>query len=301
MDIHQLKTFVAVAQERSITRASERLHLSQPAVSAHVKAMEDALGLALFERTSRGVTLTADGERLLAKAERTLAAHRELVDEATRIKGQLTGRFRIGAGSNSDPASVGKLLGLLSERHPGVEVVLEHGTSLDVRTGIKNGTLDAGFYNEPGEPEPHLATVEVSEFRIHLVAAPGLVARSEPLDWKALGNLSWIYPTSSACCGQTAESLFAANRIRPKRIVSVDREDVTRTLVAGGTGVGLLHEGTAKAAQARGEVDLLFESRSRIRVLFAHATSRAEDPLILAATALLRTTTEPAPRSPTNA
>ena len=86
MDIHQLKTFVTVARERSITRSSEVLHLSQPAVSAHIKALEDTLGLALFERTPRGMSLTREGERLLAKAEQTLAAHQGLMDEATRIK-----------------------------------------------------------------------------------------------------------------------------------------------------------------------------------------------------------------------
>ncbi|MBN1205362.1 MAG: LysR family transcriptional regulator, partial [Myxococcaceae bacterium] len=53
MDIYQLKTFVTVAREGSITRASGLLHLSQPAVSAHIKAMEDTLGLSLFERTPR--------------------------------------------------------------------------------------------------------------------------------------------------------------------------------------------------------------------------------------------------------
>jgi len=65
MDIYQLKTLVAVAREGSVTRASEVLHLSQPAVSAHIKAIEDALDLVLFERTPRGMTLTRDGERLL--------------------------------------------------------------------------------------------------------------------------------------------------------------------------------------------------------------------------------------------
>lgn len=90
MDLHQLKTFVAVAREGSITRASGLLHLSQPAVSAHIKAMEDTLGLSLFERTPRGMSLTPDGQRLLAKAEQTLAAHQELMAEATRTKGELT-------------------------------------------------------------------------------------------------------------------------------------------------------------------------------------------------------------------
>ncbi len=66
MDLHQLKTFVTVAREGSITRASELLHLSQPAVSAHIKAIEDAFDLKLFDRKARGMTLTADGQRLLA-------------------------------------------------------------------------------------------------------------------------------------------------------------------------------------------------------------------------------------------
>ena len=288
MDIYQLKTFVAVAREGSITRASELLHLSQPAVSAHIKAIEDGLGLALFERNSRGMSLTRDGERLLAKAEQTLAAHQELMDEATRIKGHLTGKLRLGAGSNSNNEAIGRLLTILSERCPEVEVVLKHGTSLDIIAGIRNGSLDAGWYNEAGEPDPELATIEVSQFRIYIVAPPGLVAVSEPLDWKALAELPWIYPTSSACCGRTAESLFKTHQIRPKRIISVDREDVTRTLIAGGVGVGLLHADTAKEAQGRGEVELVFESQSLVRIMFAQLASRAQDPLLTAATAIMR-------------
>jgi DNA-binding transcriptional LysR family regulator len=287
MDIHQLKTFVAVAREGSITRTSERLHLSQPAVSAHIKAIEDAVGLTLFERTSRGMNLTSDGQRLLVKAERTLAAHHELMDEATRMKGRLTGKLRLGAGSNSDHEAVGRLLTILSERCPEVEVALKHGTSLEILAGIRNGSLDAGLYNEAGQPDPDLATLDVSTFSIFVVAQPGLVATSDPLDWSSLANVPWIYPTSSACCGTTAESLFKANHIRPRRVIGVDREDVTRSLIAGGLGVGLLHAGTAEAAKARGEVELLFESPTRVRVLLAHLASRAEDPLLMAATSFM--------------
>ena len=286
MDLYQLKTFVAVAREGSITRASELLHLSQPAVSAHIKAMEDALGLSLFERIPRGMSLTREGERLLARAEQTLAAHRELLDEATRIKGRVTGKLRLGAGSNSNNEAIGRLLTTLSERCPEVEVALRHGSSVDILAGLRNGSLDAGFYNEAGEPDPELVTIEVSHFTIWLVGPPGL-AVAEALDWRALAEMPWIY-AASACCGRAAEGLFKMHQIRPRRIISVDREDVTRTLIAGGLGVGLLHAGTAKAAQARGEVELLCESRSTVRILFAHLGSRAQDPVLLAATAILR-------------
>ena len=140
MDLHQLETFVVVAREGSITRASELLHLSQPAVSAHIKAIEDALDVVLFERTPRGMSLTSDGKRLLAKAEQTLGAHQELIAEATRIKGRLAGKLRIGAGSNSNHEAVGRLLTNLSETFPGVEVALEHGTSREILAGLRKPT-----------------------------------------------------------------------------------------------------------------------------------------------------------------
>lgn len=288
MDIHQLKTFVAVARERSITRASELLHLSQPAVSAHIKALEDALGLALFERTPRGMSLTREGQRILVKAEETLTAHRALMDEAKRIKGSLTGTLHLGAASSSRDPAIGRLLAALAERCPEVEVALEHGTSKDVVAGIRNGSLDAGFYNESGEPAPELSTVEVSRFGIHVVAPAGSPLAADPLDWTALADSPWIYPTSSACCGRAAERLFATQRVRPRRIISVDREDVTRTLIASGTGVGLLHADTAREAEARGEVEILCETGAVVRVLFGQLASRTQEPLLDAATSLVR-------------
>lgn len=288
MDTYQLRTFVVVARERSITRASQLLHLSQPAVSAHIKALEDALGLTLFERTPRGMSLTREGDRLLTKAASTLEAQQELLDEATRLKGHLTGRLRLGAsGSGTNPAA-GRLLARLSQEHRAVEVTLKHGTSLEVLAGVQNGTLDAGFYNEAGEPDPGLETIEVSSFGIHLVAPSGGEAWRGTLDWKRLEGVPWIYPAGSACCGRAAENLFRAHHVRPRQVLSVDREDVTRTLVAQGTGVGLLHDDTSKEAQARGEVVLLLETPTRVRVLFAFLAARARDPLLLAAASVLR-------------
>lgn len=288
MDIHQLKTFVEVARAGTITRASELLHLSQPAVSAHIKALEEALGLGLFERTARGMSLSAEGARLLVMAERALAVHQEVLDEALRIKGQLAGTLRVGAGSNSNNEAIGRLLIAFSAQLPDVQVHLQHGTSAEILAGIRNGSLDAGFYNESAESPPDLETVEVSQFKIYVAAAPGLVLVSQPIDWAALTELPWIYPTSSACCGRAAESLFTLHRIRPLRVVSVDREDVTRSLIVAGIGVGLLHESTAELAQTRGELELLLESPTQVRILFAHRASRRGDPLLSAATSILR-------------
>lgn len=167
-------------------------------------------------------------------------------------------------------------------------VALKHRTSQEILVGIRNGTLDAGFYNEPGEPDRDLATIEVGQFAIYLVAAPGVVAAAEGPDWKAIAKLPWIYPTESACCSRTAERLFAAHHFKPKRIISADRQDVTKTLVVSGIGVGLLHADAARGAERRGEIQILFEAETRVRVLFAYLEGRAQDPSLVAASSIMR-------------
>lgn len=288
MDIYQLRTFVAVAREGTVTRASEVVHLSQPAVSAHIKAIEDTLGLALFERTPRGMSLTAAGQRLLAKAEQILAAHQELMDEATRSKARIAGRLRLGAGSNSDAAAIGRLLTLCSERFPEVELALRHGTSAEILAGLRGGSLDAGFYNEPDAPEPDLTTVEVSRFTVQVVVPPGLVGDAARIDWRALAEVPWIYPTASACCGRAAERIFVAQGFRPARVVSVDRVEVTRALVASGMGVGLLHDDAAREAERRGELVRIHQTPGEVRVLLAVLARRAPEPLIAVLLGLAR-------------
>jgi len=287
MEIHQLKTFIAVAREGSITRASEQLYLSQPAVSAHIKAIEDTLNLILFERTPKGMSLTLDGERLLAKAELTLAAHRELLEEATRIKGSLTGKLRIGAGGNVSTELLGRLLVMLSERCPEVDVSLQHGSSQNILKGVRDGNLDGGFYNESGTSDIDLATTEISSFGIYLAAPPEFMMDTLSVNWQGLEEVSWICPPVNTCCGVAAERLFKQHNIQPKRMISIDSEKVTRTLIAGGVGVGLLHGATAKDAEACGEFKLLCQAQESVSVLFAYLKGRDNDPLLLAVNSIL--------------
>lgn len=86
MEIYQLRTFLTVARLGHLTRAAERLHVSQSAVSKQIKALEDELGVILFVRTSTGTSLTKSGQLLLPQAEKTLANAIELVNMAKNRK-----------------------------------------------------------------------------------------------------------------------------------------------------------------------------------------------------------------------
>lgn len=286
MEIYQLRTFMAVAHQGSITRASEQLFLSQPAVSAHIKSLEDELGITLFERTTKGMTLTSDGSRLLSKANQVMEMHRELLDEARQIKGRLTGTLHLGTVRNPSASILSQLLGNLSVTCPEVEVVLHHGPSMDISREIVNGSLDAGFFVTTEEIDENLKCIEVQRFGIYLAAPPGLIKTAKPIDWTELSNLPWACPISGTCCGRVAEDIFQSHGFRPQKIINVDQESVTRTLVAGGVGIGLLHEETALDAERNGEVELLGDGAQReVLLVFSYLKRRSQEPIIEAATA----------------
>lgn len=288
MEIYQLKTFVTVAKEGSITRASDLLFLSQPAVSAHIKALEDELGLVLFERTPRGMSLSGHGTKLLARAEQMIAMQRDFIDEARRIKGRVSGKILLGSNRSTSAQVLGKLLTRLSETCPEIEVALEYGRSAEILRAIRSGALDAGFYNDDGSPDAELETIEVDRFGVFLAVPRGWIDAPARPDWQKLARLPWICPASNSCCGRVAESLFERNGFRPEKLVSVDQESVTRTLIAGGVGVGLLHAETAREAESKGEVELIGGAQQEVRVLFAYLSGRARDPLIGAVSAAVR-------------
>ncbi|WP_233092833.1 LysR family transcriptional regulator [Paracoccus sp. IB05] len=292
MDIHGLRSFIAVAAAGSITRASEQLCLSQPAVSAHIKALEEELRLVLFRRNPRGMGLTEDGARLLSQAEAILAAHRDFLAGAQLLRGRLSGPLRIAGGGNSDPEPPGLLVSALSARHPDIAVTLVQASSGEVIRGLREGRFDAGFFNASApdggaEDLSDLTQLVVGRFSIWLAAPKGMVADPSDPDWQVLAQQAWILPSERpSCCGQAAEALFLRHQFRPRQVIGIDREAATRSLIASGAGPGFLHDRAAFAARDKGELELICQAGQGGDVVFASLVSRAEEPLIAATGAI---------------
>jgi len=147
VNLHHLEYFVAVAAELNFTRAAQRLHVVQSAVSAAVRSLERELGAELFERSSQRVALTAAGEALLPKAVATLQAAREARDAVLGARGQLSGTLRLGGMPLAGLLDVPGLLGRYRELHPGValRVRLSPGGSAGLVDGLLTGDLDVAF------------------------------------------------------------------------------------------------------------------------------------------------------------
>ncbi|MEU1163761.1 LysR family transcriptional regulator [Streptomyces sp. NPDC005921] len=149
MEVRTLQYFLAVAEERSFTRAAARCHVAQPAISQQIRALERELGEALFERDSRTVRLSAAGEALLPHARAATAAVAAAKAEFAARSGLLTGNLALGAADGVEHSGLPARLGAFHRQYPGVSVHLVDGTSASLVPQVRQGSLDAAFVAVP--------------------------------------------------------------------------------------------------------------------------------------------------------
>ena len=149
MELRHLRYFVAVAEELHFRRAAERLHVAQPAVSEQVRKLEEELGVRLFDRTQRSVSMTDAGAALLEEARRVLHQAEIAITAARNARDRATTRLRIGHLPDSMPGSVARAMQLLGASAPRVQISLETGGAVRLIEEVRAQRLDAAVVGLP--------------------------------------------------------------------------------------------------------------------------------------------------------
>jgi len=286
MELYLLRTFAAVAREGGITRAAAVLFLSQPAVSGQIKALEEELGLVLFERTPKGMRPTPAGRALLASAESLLDGQQALLDQAKLLKGEIAGEAALGTVGDPQLLQLGDFLGRLHARYPKITVRLEQSNSGTILNKVKNGQLTAGYVVGPA-PGGAVQSLLLKQFWLYLAAPAGWREKVETASWEELLTLPWIWPAPQTFCHLAAQALCRQYGAEPPKAVEADQEQTTRSLLKAGVGLALMHEENAQAARAAGEVFLRDGARQSADLRFVYAARRARDPVISALTTVI--------------
>ncbi|WP_045301496.1 LysR family transcriptional regulator [Saccharothrix sp. ST-888] len=154
-ELRRLRYFLAVAGERNFTRAAERLHVAQPALSRQIRQLEAELGVRLLERSTHSVEPTEAGRLLMDRGA-------ALCDEADRLwrdvrgfAGGEQGALSVGYSTSTGYETAPALLAALAERHPGIAVTTRLLPTAEIVAGVADGTLDAGLVRCP-PPAPEL-------------------------------------------------------------------------------------------------------------------------------------------------
>lgn len=278
MDLTQLRSFVTVARLGHLTRAAEAVHLSQPAISGQIKALERDFGVALFERTPSGMVLTPAGKRLLPHAESVIGGVQHLREAALELSAQLTGRLRLG--TVLDPAflRVGELIAAAYERHPAVELDLHQVVSNEALEQVRSGELDASFYF--GALPADLAGIELRTIDYRIVVPAALAAAHPGADWAHLATHPWIVTPERSSHRQLVLQLFAEQGGDLARTVEADNESVITNLVESGVGVGLIRDEIAQQSVRARRAVIWPGASMRTRLWLVHAKDRSADPLL---------------------
>lgn len=239
MDLRQMRYFLAVAEERHVGRAAERLHMAQPPLTRQIRALEDELGATLFLRTPKGMELTEAGQTLLDEVPNLLQLAQR-ARERTRAAGQgEIGRLDVGLFGSGVLDVIPRLLAQFHAERPDVKIVLHTMTKAEQLDALRERRISVGFNRlVPPEPDLVIETVLRERMRVALPAGHRLCANESVRIPDLAGEPMILYPNLPLPgLAQQVMGAFAGEDT-PLRIEQ-EVEDVLTAiaLVAGGFGL----------------------------------------------------------------
>lgn len=241
MNLRQLHVFATVAEAGNITAGSELLHISQPAVSKHIRDLEQELDTLLLDRHPRGVTLTEAGEVVLRHARRMKALQEDVREELASLRGLRSGHLAIGASTTIGSYLVPEALELFHRTHPGIRLSLEVANTRHIQTRLSNYELDLGLTEGFVESEDLEAEVFAHD-RLVPVAAPDFVHRHRVDGLQTLAQLPCVLRESGSGTRAVVERAFERHSTRVQPLMSLGNTEAIKRVVAGGLGYTVISE-----------------------------------------------------------
>jgi DNA-binding transcriptional LysR family regulator len=282
VDLIQLRTFVAVAEEQHLTRAAERLHISLSAASAHVQAVERTLDQQLFVRTNRRLELTRSGELLLAKAKVVLNEATTFASFASSLHGKLEGQIIIGSDNEPSMSRIGSIVSSLRERNPLLRIDLRARTSRSNRHGLGIGEIDVGLLMEP-PTDAHLTYYELTTVPFCVAGPASWREVIEHADYSGLAALPWLAPVDeSLAYSEMLREMFGQTSLGFDIIARYDNPILGRAMSSAGVGLMLMRSEHAQYGVSHGALSASPIAKATYPLFLCHLSSRENDPIVKA-------------------
>lgn len=237
MNLTHVLAFHRVASAGSFVAAARLAGVSQPTLSAQVKALEDAVGVALIERRSRQIALTTEGERLFAVTSRLQEVIEEVGEVLARNPAPSRGRLRVSADS---ALHVIPILAELKRQQPAFRFSLAVSNSSDVLREVLDGTADVGIAARTPE-DARLAAVKLREDRLVLLVARGdRWASRKQIALPELAGRDLVSREQGSMTREVLEARLREGGIAPAQVLDVETREGVMEAVAAGFGVGVV-------------------------------------------------------------
>lgn len=242
LDFHQLEYVMAIVEEKSISKAAKKLYISQPSLSQYIMRLEESLGVKLFSRTGKSLTLTFAGEKYVETARKILNLNSKLNRELSDIACCRKGRLRIGIPNQTSRYILPLVLPEFNKKFPEVEIIIEEDVSLKLENMLAEGKLDIAILNLPiGEEKLTYEIISIE--RIFLVAPKNhkIVGKDE-VKLKSLEEEMFILLKQGQKMRTITEEIFHKAQISPKVSLQITNLDTAYRIAASGMGFTFIPE-----------------------------------------------------------
>jgi len=249
----RLKTFRVVAEQLSFTHAAERLFLTQPAVTLQIKALEEELGVRLFDRTGQQIALTAAGQLLRKYAVRLADVCAEAEQAISALRGEIGGRLTLGASTTIAQYLLPRLAGEFLGENPDVELSMITSNTAGVVSALLENRVALGLIEGPSA-RADLKTEPFLEDEIVLVAPPSheWVDAGTPISPHELAQVPLLMREHGSGTRQIVEDALAKAKVPTKKLriaMELDSTEAIKSAVAAGLGVGFVSRWALAGAQ----------------------------------------------------
>ena len=239
LTFHQLRLLLAVSREGSVSRAAQRLHLTQPTLSAQLRQLAEQVGLPLFERVGRKLHLTAAGRVVLDTAARVEQELENLDETLAELRGDVVGRLRLAVVSTAE-TFIPRLLGDFRRERPAVEVSLVVLNRDAVIRRLADNLDDLYIMSRPPQAPPGVATPFLANPLVVIAAADHALASHSGVAPSALADEEFVLREPGSGTRQAAEAFFASHGLTLRPRLELGSNEAVRQAVAGGLGLSLM-------------------------------------------------------------
>jgi len=287
LELHQLETFLAVAEERSFSRAAVRLHRTQPAVSQVIRKLEDAVGEVLFDRAARDGSLTAAGELLLEYANRLLALRREASSAMQELKSLERGQLQLAANEYTCLYLL-PVLDAFRKLHPKIDVTVHRSLASQIPEELNLRTIELGVISFKPDTEQYRSVAVYADTLAFIANPRHALAREKRVSITDLGDETFVAHNVPSPLRKRVIETFEKHRTPLNMRIELPSIEAIKRFVAMGNGVALVPRLTCARELETGDlvavpVDEL-EFRRLLRLVY-----RKNSKLSYAATAFLQT------------
>lgn len=246
MDFHQFEYVIAIAEEKSISKAAKALYISQPSLSQYIIRLEKKLGLKLFDRKGNNITLTYAGEKYLKTAKNILKLKEQLKNELSDIKGSKKGCLTIGVPNQVGRYVLPQVLPKFNKRFPEIELIVKEDVTAKLEEMLIAGTIDIAILYLPIKDEKIIFEPVLSE-RIFLVAPKDHAICSNTnnnskLYFNELKSEKFILLKKEQRMRLIADEIFEKSKVTPTILLELESLDTAHRVAASGMGFTFVPE-----------------------------------------------------------